>query len=151
MLGYLLILLYTLLNLSESVFVRTYAKKHGSGGMLMNAIIALFAALFFLITDKDGFHAPPEMIPLALINAFLFAAGFYCTFAAYKCGPYGLTRLIGNFALIFTIFYGIFFLNEEPKITTYIGTAMIFAAMVLINYTKKRTARWAYPSNGLSS
>ena len=135
--GYLLIIVYTLLNLSESVFVRTYAKKHGSGGMLMNAIVALFATLFFVITDADGFHAPTEMIPLAVLNAFLFGAGFYCTFAAYKCGPYGLTRLIGNFALLFTIFYGIFFLNEQPKIVTYIGIVMIFAAMVLINYKKK--------------
>lgn len=135
--GYLLIIVYTLLNLGESVFVRTYAKKHGSGGMLMNAIVALFATLFFVITDADGFHAPAEMIPLAILNAFLFGAGFYCTFAAYKCGPYGLTRLIGNFSLIFTIFYGIFFLNEQPKIATYIGIVMIFAAMVLINYKKK--------------
>ena len=135
--GYLLIIVYTLLNLGESVFVRTYAKKHGSGGMLMNAIVALFATLFFVVTDADGFHAPAEMIPLAILNAFLFGAGFYCTFAAYKCGPYGLTRLIGNFSLIFTIFYGIFFLNEQPKIATYIGIVMIFAAMVLINYKKK--------------
>ena len=135
--GYLLIIVYTLLNLGESVFVRTYAKKHGSGGMLMNAIVALFATLFFVVTDADGFHAPAEMIPLAILNAFLFGAGFYCTFVAYKCGPYGLTRLIGNFSLIFTIFYGIFFLNEQPKIATYIGIVMIFAAMVLINYKKK--------------
>ena len=140
MIGYLLIIVYTFLNLSESVFVRTYAKKHGSGGMLMNAIVALFATLFFLVTDADGFHAPLEMLPLAILNAFLFGAGFYCTFAAYKCGPYGLTRLIGNFALLFTIFYGIFFLGETPKITTYIGIVMIFAAMVLINYQKKEAA-----------
>ena len=137
MLGYLLIIVFTFLNLFESVFVRTYAKKHGSGGMLMNAIVALFATLFFVITDKGGFYAPAEMIPLAIVNAFLFGAGFYCTFAAYKCGPYGLTRLISNFALLFSIFYGIFFLNEVPKITTYIGIVMIFTAMVLINYKKK--------------
>lgn len=137
MLGYLLIIVFTFLNLGESVFVRTYAKKHGSGGMLMNALVALFATLFFFVTDTDGFHAPAEMIPIAILNAFLFGAGFYCTFAAYKCGPYGLTRLIGNFSLLFSIFYGIFFLNEKPRITTYIGIVMIFAAMVLINYKKK--------------
>ena len=137
MIGYLLILAHAVLTLGESVCVRAYAKKHGSGGMLMNAIIALVATLFFVITDGDGFYAPAEMFPLAIINAFLYCAGFYCTFAAFKCGPFGLTRLIGNFSLTFTIFYGIFFLNEKPKIATYIGIAMIFAAMVLINYTKK--------------
>lgn len=137
MLGYLLIVLYTLLNLAESVCVRTYAKKHGSGGMLMNAIVALFATLFFVVTDEGGFHAPPEMIPLAVLNAFLFGAGFFCTFAAYKCGPFGLTRLISNFALLFTIFYGIFFLDERPHVTTYIGIVMIVVALILINYKEK--------------
>lgn len=137
MLGYVLISAFTLLNLAESVLVRNYAKKHGNGGMLMNAIVALFATLFFLVTDTDGFYAPLEMIPIAILNAFLFAAGFYTSFLAYRCGPYGLTRLISNFALLFSIFYGIFFLNEQPGITTYIGIVMIFAAMVLINYTKK--------------
>ena len=137
MLGYILILVHTVLTIGESVFVRAYAKKHGSGGMLMNAIIALIATLFFVITDTDGFHAPAEMLPLAIINAFLYGAGFYCIYAAFKCGPYGLTRLIVNFSLIFTIFYGIFFLNEQPKTVTYIGIALILVAMVLINYKKK--------------
>ena len=137
MIGYLLILVHTVLTLGESVCVRVYAKKHGSGGMLMNAIIALVATLFFVVTDTDGFHAPIEMYPLALVNALLYGAGFYCTFAAFKCGPFGLTRLIGNFSLTFTIFYGIFFLNEQPKLATYIGIAMIFVAMVLINYRKR--------------
>ena len=77
MLGYLLIVVFTLLNLGESVLVRDYAKKHGSGGMLMNAIIALFSTLFFFITDKGGFYAPADMIPLAAINACLFRARLY--------------------------------------------------------------------------
>ena len=97
--GYLLIVVFTLLNLAESIFVKTYAKRHGSGGMLMNAIIALFASSFFLITDEGGFYAPTEMLPYAIINALLYAAGFYSAFVAFKIGPYGLTRLISNFSL----------------------------------------------------
>lgn len=135
--GYLLIIVFTLLNLGESVAVRTYAKKHGSGGMLMNAIIALFATLFFVITDTGGFYAPAEMIPLALINVCMFGAGFYLTFIAYRIGPYGLTRLISTFSLLFTIFYGILFRNEKPSVATYIGIVLIFVAMILINYKKK--------------
>ena len=132
--GYLLILAYTLCNLGESLFVREYAKRHGSGGMLMNAVIALFAALFFLITDKGGFLVPGEMLPLALINCCLYAAGFYFTFVAFRIGPYGLTRLISSFSLLFTVVYGIFFLNEATTVFTYIGLAFIVGAMVLINY-----------------
>ena len=135
--GYILIVVFTLLNLGESIAVRTYAKRHGSGGMLMNAIVALFAALFFLVTDTGGFYAPIEMIPLAVINACLFGAGFYFTFISYRIGPFGLTRLLSSFSLLFSIFYGIFSLGETPNALTYIGIVAIFAAMVLINYKKK--------------
>ena len=151
LLGYLLILVVAVLNLGESMAVKAYAKRYGSGGMLMNAVIALFAALFFLVSDflkpeTRGLYFPAEMLPLALINCCLFAAGFYFAFLAFKIGPYGLTRLIASFSLLFTIFYGIFFLNEKTTALTYIGITMIFAAMVLINY--KRPA--AKPASGKS-
>lgn len=136
MIGYLLILLFTLINLGESVIVRTYARRHGSGGLLLSAITSLFASVFFLVTDKGGFYVPTEMLILALINACLIGAGFYGSFAAYQSGPYGIIRLISGFYLIFTIFYGIVFLKEPTNALTYIGIAMVIAAMVLINYKK---------------
>lgn len=138
MIGYLLILLFTLCNLGESLFVKEYAKRHGSGGMLMNAVIALFSSLFFLIKDlfidKSDFYVPEGMLPLALINVCLFAAGFYFTFVAFRIGPYGLTRLISSFSLLFTVVYGILFLDEPTSALTFIGLALIVSAMVLINY-----------------
>lgn len=137
MIGYLLILLFVLCNLGESITVKEYAKRYGSGGILMNAVIALFASLFFLITDKGGFYAPAQMIPLALINSLLFAIGFYFTYVAFRIGPYGLTRLITSFSLLFTVFYGILFLDEPTSALTYIGLVLIAGAMVLINYRKK--------------
>ena len=136
MIGYLLILLFTLINLGESVVVRTYARRHGSGGLLLSAITSLFAAIFFIVTDKGGFYLPNEMLVLAIINACLIGVGFYGTFAAYQNGPYGLTRLVSGFYLIFSISYGIFFLKEPAGALTYIGIAMVIAAMVLINYKK---------------
>ena len=136
MIGYILIVLFTLINLGESVIVRTYGRNHGSGGLILSAITSLFASVFFLVTDKGGFYAPTEMIWLAVINACLIGAGFYGTFAAYQNGPYGLTRLISGFYLLFTIFYGIVFLKESTTVMTYIGIAMVIAAMVLINYKK---------------
>lgn len=142
--GYLLILAFTVTNLGESLFVKEYAKRYGSGGMLMNAVIALFSALFFLIKDlfidKSGFHVPAGMLPLALINCCLFAAGFYFTFVAFRIGPYGLTRLISSFSLLFTVFYGILFLEEPTTVFTFIGLALIISAMLLINYRGRGAA-----------
>ena len=135
MIGYVLIVVYTLLNLGESVVVRTYARRHGSGGFIMNAITALFAALFFLVTDKGGFYVPMEMLPLAAINICLFGAGFYFMYIAFQCGPYGLTRLISGFSLLFTIFYGIIVLKEKTTILTYIGIVMIFSAILCASFS----------------
>lgn len=136
MIGYLLILLFTVVNLGESIIVRTYARRHGDGGLLLSAITSLFASIFFLVTDKGGFNVPWEMLILAVINACLIGVGFFGTFVAYRTGPYGLTRLIAGFYLIFTIFYGIVFLKEPADALTYVGIAMVIAAMVLINYKK---------------
>ena len=139
--GYLLILLFALLDLGETMIYKAYGKKYSSGGMLMNAVIALFAGLFFLITDTGGFYAPVEMIPLACINMLLYATGFYLTFLSFKIGPYGLTRLILSFSLIMPIFYGLFFLDEETTPLTYIGIALVFAAMFLINFSPKESSK----------
>lgn len=134
--GYLLILLFSMLQLGESIFVKTYAKRYSSGGMLMNAIIALFATLFFLVTDKGGFYVPVEMLPYAAINCVLYALGFYFAFLAFKVGPYGLTRLIGNISLMFPICYGIFFLKEPTNIFTYSGLAVLVFALFAMNYAR---------------
>lgn len=149
--GYLLILLFTALNLAEGIIIKAYGKRYSTAGMLMNAIIALFAALFFLITDKGGFYAPAAMLPYALINMCLYATGFYLTFVAFKIGPYGLTRLISGFSLIMPIFYGLFFLNEETTALTYIGISLIFAAMVLINLAPKKNESKTKSKEGFSA
>ena len=138
MIGYLYILLFTVLQQGESATVRRYARKYGSGGMLMNAITALFSALFFLVTDKGGFYAPAEMIPLAIINAFLFGTGFYLSFVALRIGPFGLTKVLSGFGLLFPIFYGIWALNEPTSPRTYIALVLVFVAMFLTGYSKSK-------------
>lgn len=136
MMGYFLIFLNTVLAQGEGMIVRGYARRHGNGGMMMNAITALFASLFFLVTDKGGFHVPPAMLPLALLNACLFGAGFYFTYVAYRIGPYGLTRLLSGFYVLFTVFYGIVVLKEPTTPWIYLGIVLILVAMVLINGVK---------------
>jgi drug/metabolite transporter (DMT)-like permease len=134
--GYLLILLYSALNLCESIIVKRCANKHGNGGMIFNSIICLFALCFFLITDEGGFYIPSGMPIYAVLNSIFYASGFYLTFVAYRIGPFGLTKLISTFSLLFPILYGILFLEEQPGVTTYIGLVMILSAVFIINYKK---------------
>lgn len=140
MLGYLLVLLVVALNMGESIAVKAYAKKYNSGGFIMNAIIALFACAFFVVKvliSGDGFNFLGAMIPYALVNSLFYFCGFYLAYVAFKIGPFGLTRLVASFSLMMPIFYGIFFLNEPTNIFTYLGIALIVAAMVMMNYKGK--------------
>lgn len=140
MVGYLLVLLVVALNMGESIAVKAYTKKHNSGGFIMNAIIALFACAFFVVKvliSGDGFNFLGAMIPYALINSVFYFCGFYLAYVAFKIGPFGLTRLVASFSLMMPIFYGIFFLNEPTNVFTYLGIALIVAAMVMMNYKGK--------------
>lgn len=140
MLGYLFVLIFVALNMGESIAVKSYAKKYNSGGFIMNAIIALFACAFFfakVLILGEGFNFLGAMIPYALINSLFYFCGFYFAYVAFKIGPFGLTRLVASFSLMFPIFYGIFFLNEPTGVFTYVGIALIVFAMVLMNYKSK--------------
>ena len=46
--GYVLRLIYALLHVLEGIVIKEYGKKHSAGGMLVNAIVSLFAMLFFV-------------------------------------------------------------------------------------------------------
>ena len=143
MLGYLFVLIFVALNMGESIAVKSYAKKYNSGGFIMNAIIALFACAFFfakVLIFGEGFNFLGAMIPYALINSLFYFCGFYFAYVAFKIGPFGLTRLVASFSLMFPIFYGIFFLNEPTGVFTYVGIALIVFAMVLMNYKSKSTS-----------
>ena len=140
MIGYLLVLLVVALNMGESIAVKAYARKYNSGGFIMNAIIALFACAFFfakVLISGESFNFLGDMIPYALVNSAFYFCGFYLAYVAFKIGPFGLTRLIASFSLLMPIFYGIFFLNEPTGVFTYIGIALIVAAMFMMNYKGK--------------
>ena len=134
--GYLFILLFSLLNLGEGIAIKEYGKRHGKGGMLVNALISLFAMTFFIATDKGGFCFNEKMIPLGIINSVLYASGFYLSFVAYKLGSFGLTKLVSSFSLLFPIFYGLLFLDEEATVLTFVGIFGILCAIALINFKK---------------
>ena len=44
---------------AEAMTVKRYGDKHGKGGMFFNAILCLFAVVFFLISDKDEDGSEP--------------------------------------------------------------------------------------------
>lgn len=132
--GYLLILLNQAAHQVEGMLVRRYGKKHGSGGLFFNAIICLFAMIFFVLTDKGGFYFPKELWGYGLVSCLMFAAGFYSMYLALQLGSYAISRLISSFSGVFAIVYGLVFLKESASVTTYIAFVLVFASVFLMNY-----------------
>lgn len=135
--GMLLILLGLLAHQFETMIVKHYGKKYQKGGMFFNAIICLFAMIYFIVTDKGGFQLPKGIWIYGLFNSFMYAIGFYTGYVAYKTGSFGLTRLFTSFGVIISTFYGIVFLKEPTTIFTYIALVMILLSLFLMNYQKQ--------------
>jgi len=132
--GFLLIFLNQTAHQLESMLVRRYGKKHGAGGLFFNAIICLFAMIFFVLTDRDGFFFPRELFLYGLVSCLMFAAGFYSMYLALQLGSYAISKLICSFSGVFAIVYGLVFLKEPAGVITYIAFALVFISVFLMNY-----------------
>lgn len=132
--GFLLILLNQTAHQVESMLVRRYGKKHGAGGLFFNAIICLFAMIFFVLTDRDGFNFPGELFLYGFVSCLMFAAGFYSMYLALQLGSYAISKLICSFSGVFAIVYGLVFLKEPAGVITYIAFALVFTSVFLMNY-----------------
>ena len=132
----LYLLFYQLANQGEVMLVRRYGKKYGAGGFLFNGVICLFAMIFFVVTDSGGLNFAPGLWKYGVINAMLYASGFYFAYLAYKVGPYLLTHAIVGLNFIFPIFYGLFFLNETSNYMTYLALACTFVSFFLMLFGK---------------
>ena len=137
MIGLLLVVGTLLVNQFELIIVKNYGKKYGKGGMFFNAIICLFAMIYFFVTDNGGLQFPKGIWIYGIINSFMYAIGFYAAYVAFKIGSFGLTRLITSFAVLISTFYGIIFLKEPASILTYIALTMIIISLILMNYQKQ--------------
>ena len=121
----------------EVIIVKHYGKKYGKGGMSFNAIICLFAMIYFFVTDTGGLQFVKGIWGYGIINSFMYAIGFYAAYVAFKIGSFGLTRLFTSFGVIVSTFYGIIFLDEPTTVLTYISLVMIVISLFLMNYHKQ--------------
>ena len=131
----LLMLLSTALSQAEGMVVKGYGKKHNIGGMFFNAIICVFAGVFFTVKEivlEGSFVVPVSLWPYALLSCLMYATGFYTMYKALQLGSFGMTKLISSFSGIITIVYGVAFLHERPHFLTYIAIALVFASVILM-------------------
>ena len=107
LIGMLVILGGLTAHQAEAMIVKHYGNKHGKGGMFFNAILCLFAVVYFFITDKGGLELPKGVLLYGAVNSIMYATGFYAGYVAYSSGSFGLTRLFSSFSSIFPCSIGI--------------------------------------------
>ncbi len=150
MIGAFLIIAEVILQQTEVMTIRAYGRKNNNnrGGMFFNAIICMFAMLYFIVTDKNGLQFIPEICIYGAANSLMYATGFYAVYLALKWGSFGLTRVFNSFGIIITTFYGIMFLKEPSGVLTYVALALFVISLSMMNYQKqvgagqKITLKW---------
>lgn len=133
---YLIIAAAALTALTESATLKTYNKKHTSGGFTFMSLISLAATLFFtfkyLITDSSKADFTPEVIPYAILAGAMYCAASFLTFLAIKYGPFAISMLILSYSIVITSGYGIIFLGESYSALTFIAYALILCSLFLV-------------------
>ena len=89
----------------EGVMIKKYNEKHIGGGFIFNALISLFAMLFFFITDKEGLCFPLPLILYGVISGIFFCMALILTFVALGCGSFVLSNLFLSYSLLFSVCY----------------------------------------------
>ena len=136
----LLILATTLLGLAEGIFIKRYNSKHTKGGFIFTAMICFFSMTVFVVSDTGGFNIPPTLWIYAIIAGILYCSASFLTFVALGCGSFAMSMLILSYSLVFSIGYGLIFLDEPATLFTYIGLALIMVSLYLTKTKKKVSA-----------
>ena len=122
----------------EGVMIKKYNEKHSGGGFIFNALISLFAMLFFFITDKGGLSFPLPLILYGVISGAFFCIALILTFVALGCGSFVLSNLFLSYSLLFSVFYGLFVLKESATFLTYTGIALMMVSVFLVRSRKNK-------------
>jgi len=143
----ILILISSCTALAEGISIRKYSAHHPDGGFLFCAMVSFFSMAFFLITDRDGFHAPPVLWFCAILAGIFYCSASFLTYLALRCGPFAETNLILSYSVVLSIGYGIFFLRESLTPLTLPGIAVILVSLYLIRSPSggknpKITGKW---------
>lgn len=134
--GYLLIVLKTIANISESVLIKKYNAVHSAGGMFFTGVLSLFALAFFFVSDKNGFSFPSEMFPYAIAFGLIYCISYFLTFVALACGSFTLSMLIISYSLVFPILFGVIFLHESVSVFTCIGFILLMISLFFVRENK---------------
>lgn len=142
------LIVMVILGMSTQGLTRKAFSVKYNAPFLFSFLSVGIAMLFFLVSaliSETGFILSWDYIPYAIIFALGYGAATVFGFFAIVHGSLGLTSLVSSYSLIIPTIYGILFLGEKPSIMLYIGLALLFVSIFLINFEKgekKITIKW---------
>ena len=124
----------------QDIFKKQFNKKNNRGTFLFAAMIGLCATLFFvgvnIFVDKDWFYRPLLLLPSGGF-AISYAAATLFSVLAIRNGSLAKTSLVVVCSLLPASAYGIIWGGDKITPALIIGTILLLAALILVNYEKK--------------
>ena len=140
LLNALLLVLVTFSVSAQSVLKKSYNVKTGHrGAFLFSAVSVLFAALFFLALSGGRLTFTMAVVPYALGFALSYGLAVLMSFLAIRCGSLSLTSLVTSYSLVIPTLYGLAFLGEKVGILFYIGLALLFISLFMMNGARRES------------
>ncbi len=133
------LLIATMLSMSLiNVFKKLYKK---SAPIFLSLCSTFFTLLFFVvaffITSGFNFTIDENMLKYAIPYCACYLLSAIFSLLALSCGDLSLTGLFISFSLIIPTLYGII-IGDEVGITFFIGLALFFVCLVLVNVKFKK-------------
>ena len=111
--------------------------NRGGDAIRFNFFKGLSSSLLFVLAflvSGEGFHLPTMLY--GLVYGVLLAVANQAGYRAIHAGPMALTSMLVNFSLIIPFAVGVICWNERPSVFTYVGFALLIAALVCLNFRK---------------
>ena len=134
-----LILTITLITLSsQNILIKQYNRNvQKTNAILYSAFVALYALLFFCIYPGSGGNFKREILPYSIGFAIAYGSATIAMNLAIATGSLAISTLVSSYALLIPTLYGIIFLKESLKVTSYIGIVLLFLSLHFINMKKE--------------
>lgn len=99
--------------------------------------IGLIALIYFLIRKLPVPEIPPDLfiklIPLAVL--YFLGGSFY--YQSFKSNSVSISAVLATISSVITTVLGILIFSESTSILKFVGSLIVFSAIIIVNYQKK--------------
>ncbi len=142
----LLILIITLCSTVNNVARKAYNQScPDKGSYTFTTLIAVTAALFFILTSGGSLSFSWELFPWSASFGISYGLAIFFSVLAVNCGSLALTSLIISYSLILPTLFGLIYYHEPISLLFIIGMLLLLLSLLLINMSSGKvviTLRW---------